>query len=222
MKHNKRKDNCVTVIRTEVWNGHQIRFIEKLPGDWWAVLADISKALNLQTAAVARRLKAIEKQVKKDVISSHTLPTSGGPQEMTIVNEYGIYEAITQSRKKEAVEFRFWIYDILKALRQASGLEGFQVFRMLDKDHQKDTMQRLRNALEQPKRIDFIKANTIANKAVSNKYGYPKMVKKNEMTPNMLVERQQILEDTVNLMVVKEKFGLDISVSKTIYQKYIS
>lgn len=212
----------MTTIRTEEWNEHQIRFIEKNPGDWWAVLADIAKALGLQTAAVARRLRAIEKRVKKDVISSHTLPTSGGPQEMTIVNEYGIYEAITQSRKDEAIDFRFWVYDVLKLLRQASGLEGFQVFRMLDKDHQKDAMQRLRDALEQPKRIDFIKANTIANKAVSNKYGYPKMVKKDAMSPNMLVDRQQILEDTVNLMVVKEKFGLDISISKTIYDKYLS
>lgn len=212
----------MNTIRIEGWNGHQIRFIEKNPGDWWTVLADISKALNLQTAAVARRLKAIEKQVKKDVISSHTLPTSGGPQEMTIVNEYGIYEAVTQSRKKEAVEFRFWIYDILKALRQASGLEGFQVFRMLDKDHQKEMMRKLRESLNQPERVDYIKVNTIANKAVSTKYGYPKMVKKNKMTPDMLIDRQQILEDTVNLMAVKEKFGLDISVSKTIYQKYIS
>lgn len=212
----------MTTIRTEEWNGHSIRFIEKSAGCWWAVLADISRALKLQTAAVARRLKAIEKQVKKDVISSHTLPTSGGPQEMIIVNEYGIYEAITQSRKKEAVEFRFWIYDILKALRQASGLEGFQVFRMLDKEHQKEMMQKLRESLNQPERVDYIKANTIANKAVSAKYGYPKMVKKSDMTPDMLIDRQQILEDTVNLMVVKEKFGLDISVSKTVYDKYIS
>lgn len=212
----------MTTIRTEEWNGHSIRFIEKSAGCWWAVLADISRALKLQTAAVARRLKAIEKQVKKDVISSHTLPTSGGPQEMIIVNEYGIYEAITQSRKKEAVEFRFWIYDILKALRQASGLEGFQVFRMLDKEHQKEMMQKLRESLNQPERVDYIKANTIANKAVSAKYGYPKMVKKSDMTPDMLIDRQQILEDTVNLMAIKEKFGLDISVSKTVYDKYIS
>ncbi|WP_052523814.1 hypothetical protein [Geobacillus kaustophilus] len=70
--------------------------------------------------------------------------------------------------------------------------------------------------------MDYIKANTIANKAVSTKYGYPKMVKKSDMTPDMLIDRQQILEDTVNLMAVKEKFGLDISVSKNIYNKYIS
>lgn len=83
-------------------------------------------------------------------------------------------------------------------------------------------MQRLRESLNQPERVDYIKANAIANKAVSTKYGYPKMVKKSDMTPDMLIERQQILEDTVNLMAIKEKFGLDISISKTIYSKYIS
>ena len=143
-------------------------------------------------------------------------------RKMTVISEVGIYEAVFGSELKEAKDFKKWVKQVIKRLREASGLEGFQVFRMLDKDHQKDAMQRLRDALEQPKRIDFIKANTIANKAVSNKYGYPKMVKKDEMTPNMLVDRQQILEDTVNLMVVKEKFGLDISISKTIYDKYIS
>lgn len=212
----------MNTIRIEEWNGHSIRFIEKSAGCWWAVLADISRALKLQTAAVARRLRAIENQVKKDVISSHTLPTNGGPQEMTVVNEYGIYEAINQSRKKEAIDFRFWIYDILKELRQSSGLEGFQVFRMLDKEHQKEMMRRLKESLSRPEQVDYIKANAIANKAVSTKYGYPKMVKKSDMTPDMLIDRQQILEDTVNLMAIKEKFGLDISISKTIYQKYIS
>ena len=112
-------------IRTETWNGYLIRFVEREPGDWWAVLADITKPLNLQTAAVARRLRVIEKQIKKDVISSHTLPTAGGPQEMTVVNENGVYEAITQSRKKEAVEFRFWVYDLLIMLRQQTGFDGF-------------------------------------------------------------------------------------------------
>lgn len=106
---------------------------------------------------------------------------------------------------------------MLKQLRQATGLEGFQIFRMLDKEHQKEAMAQLKNALRNPVRVDFIKANTIANKAVSNKYGYPKMVKKGDMTPDMLVTRQSVLEDTVELMTLKEKYNLDISVSEKIY-----
>jgi prophage antirepressor-like protein len=207
------------LIKTESWNGHDIRFVFH-NNAWWAVLADIAKPLDLQTAAVARRLRIIEKQIKKGMISNHPLPTAGGTQEMLIVNEYGIYETITQSRKKEAIEFRFWVYDILKELRKTIGLEGFQIFRMLDKEHQKEMMKKLRESLRQPTKVDYIKANVITDKAISNLFGYPKMIKKDEMTPEMLIKREAALEDTVELMTLKEKYGLDISVSQAIYNKY--
>jgi len=201
-------------IRTEFWNGHPIRFVEKEPGDWWAVLADVTKALGTQAREVKRRLP-------KDVVSTHTLPTAGGPQKMLIVNEYGIYETVFESRKPEAKAFKRWVFEILKQLRQATGLEGFQIFRMLDKEHQKEAMAKLKASLQKPNRIDFIKANTIANKAVSSKFGYPKMLKKSEMTPQMLVEREPILEDTVELMGAVNKFELPVSVSEAIYRKYV-
>lgn len=140
---------------------------------------------------------------------------------MLIVNEYGIYETIFESRKKEAKDFKRWVFEMLKQLRQASGLEGFQIFRMLDKEHQREAMAKLKAGLQHPARVDFIKANTIANKAVSSIYGYPRMIKKGEMKPDMLVKRQQVLDDTVNLMSVVDKFGLNISVSRTIYSKYV-
>ena len=69
--------------------------------------------------------------------------------------------------------------------------------------------------------MDFIKANTIANKAVSTQHGYPKMVKKSDMTPDMLADRQELLEDTVDLMKIKDKYGLDLSVSEEVY-KFVS
>lgn len=71
--------------------------------------------------------------------------------------------------------------------------------------------------MNHPVRINFIKANTVANKAISNKYDYPKMIKKSEMSPQMLAEREPILDDVVQLMELKDKYGLDLSVSKTIY-----
>lgn len=88
---------------------------------------------------------------------------------------------------------------------------------MLDKDHQKEAMATLNKSLKKPTQNHFIKANTVANKAVSNIYGYPKMMKKEEMTPEMLVDRQPILEDTINLMTLNDKYNLNISVSKAIY-----
>lgn len=105
-----------------------------------------------------------------------------------------------KSRKKEAEAFQDWIFDIIKELRQSTGLEGFQVFRMLDKEHQKEAMTKLSHAITEPKPVDYIKANVIANKAVSTIYGHSKMVKKKDMTPEMLVDREPILDETVELM----------------------
>ncbi|BAN94573.1 TPA: phage repressor protein [Streptococcus pyogenes] len=198
--------------KTETWNGYTIRFVEH-QGEWWAVLADIAKALDLNP-------KFIKQRLGDEVVSNnHVADSLGRQQEMLIVNEFGIYETIFSSRKKEAKTFKLWVFEIIKQLRQSTGLEGFQVFRMFDKEHQKQAMNRLVNGLEQVKQTDLIKANTIANKAVSNKYGLPKMISKSQMTEQMLKDREQLLDDTVELMVIKDKFDLGISVSNAIYSR---
>ena len=202
-------------MKTENWNGHQIRFIE-IKGEWWAVLKDVCDALGLLTWKVNQRLE--DDLLKRGVTVEDT---SGRMQEMILINEFGIYDTIFRSNKPEAKDFKRWVYGMLKDLRESTGLKGFEVFRMLDKEHQKQMMKELQSGLRHPVRIDFIKANTIANKAISNKHGLPKMVKKDEMTPEMLKEREPILEDTVDLMKAKERFELnDLSVSKKIYQMY--
>lgn len=202
--------------KLEQWNGHGIRFVEH-NGEWWAVLADIAKALDLKPKYVKERLS------DEVVLTDHVLDSLGRKQEMLIVNEFGIYETIFSSRKPEAKAFKVWVFEIIKQLRQQTGLEGFQAFRMLDKQHQKNAMTLLSNGLQgvnkEAKPKDMIKANTIANKAISNKYGYPKMVKKSEMTEPMLRDREQVLDETVELMLVKERYGLNFSVANTIYGK---
>lgn len=202
--------------KLEQWNGHSIRFVEH-NGEWWAVLADIAKALNLRTDKVKMRLE--DNHLSRVVIKD----SLGRKRETLIVNEFGIYETIFSSRKPEAKAFKIWVFEIIKQLRQQSGLEGFQAFRMLDKQHQKNAMTLLSNGFQEvnkeAKPKDMMKANTIANKAISNKYGYPKMVKKSEMTESMLRDREQVLDETVELMLVKERYGLNFSVADTIYSK---
>ncbi|EPU21100.1 BRO family, N-terminal domain protein [Streptococcus agalactiae] len=200
--------------KTETWNGYTIRFVEHR-GEWWAVLADIAKALDLNP-------KFIKQRLGDEVVSNnHVADSLGRQQEMLIVNEFGIYETIFSSRKKEAKTFKLWVFETIKQLRQSTGLEGFQVFRMFDKEHQKQAMNRLVDGLQNATKKDLIKANTIANKAVSDLYGYPKMVSKNEMTENMLRDREPILDETVELIKVKEKYGLNFSVSEAIYNQNI-
>lgn len=199
-------------MRTETWNGYTIRFVEH-QGEWWAVLADIAKALDLNP-------KFIKQRLGDEVVSNnHVADSLGRQQEMLIVSEFGIYETIFSSRKKEAKTFKLWVFETIKQLRQSTGLEGFQVFRMFDKEHQKQAMNRLVDGLQNATKKDLIKANTIANKAVLDLYGYPKMISKNEMTENMLRDRKPILDETVELIKVKEKYGLNFSVSEAIYNQ---
>lgn len=203
-------------MKKEIWNGHKIRFVEK-EGEWWAVAKDVAEALGY--SHTPHMLRLIDPK-DKDV---HFMDTPGGKQKMAIISEVGLYEAIFNSHKTEAKDFKEWVKAVLKALRQSTGIEGFQVFRMLDKEHQKEMMSNLQESIEsvrKPRKQDFMKANTIANKAVSNRYGYPKMVKKGEMTPEMLVDRERILSDTVELMGINEKFHLGVSISEQIYRKH--
>lgn len=196
-------------MKTEIWNNHEIRFVEK-DGEWWAVAADVCAALGLKQ--VTRALSSL-----KGVTKSKTL-TNGGEQELNIIDEKNIYRLVFKSHKPEAEEFQDWVFDVLKTLRQSSGLAGFEIFRMLDKEHQKAAMSRLSRSLEHPVRVDFIRANTIANKAVSDKHHFPKMVKKADMTPDMLAERQSILDSTVELMAFNEKYNLGISVIEKVHE----
>lgn len=200
-------------MNKQIFGNEEIRFIEK-DGEHWAVASDVVKVLGYSHAP--SMLRMID-QEDKGVHNVHTL---GGQQKTTILSEFGIYEAILNSRRDEAKEFKKWVKQILKELRHASGLESYEVFRMLDKEHQKKAMQVLRGALESDKPINFIKANTIANKAVSTAFGFEKMIGKDDMTPAMLEVRQVILDDVVKLTEAKSNFNLDIKVSKSIYDKY--
>jgi prophage antirepressor-like protein len=201
-------------IKTENWNGREIRFVWH-EGEWWAVAKDVTVALEHSNTAMA--LKGLDEDEK----GVSNVYTPGGNQEMLIVSELGIYELALKSRKKEAKEFKKWVKRVIKELRQQAGLEGFQVFRMMDKEHQKKAMAQIKETLGvRAERKHYIKANTVANKAISNKYGVPKMIPKEDMTPEMLRDRQPILEDAAQLTAVKEAYGLDFSVSKAIYKKW--
>ena len=200
-------------MKVENWNGHNIRFVWK-DGDWWGVAKDVCDALGYENSRKALA-DHVEKEDKNTVTIRYGI--QGNPN-MTVISEFGIYDLVFNSHMPEAKSFKRWVYAVIKSLRQASGLEGFEIFRMLDKEHQKEAMKRLQDSLRKPQRVDYIKANTIADKAVSNRYGHPKMVKKGDMSPEMLAEREAILDDTVQLMALNDKYGMGISVSQTIYQ----
>ena len=205
----------------QIFNDKEIRFIEK-DGEYWAVAGDVAKVLGYsQTSNMLRMID------KEDVTTHNVKVTSNSKfarkiQQASVISEYGIYEAIWNSRRDEAQEFKKWVKQVIKELRQATGLKGYEAFRMLDKEKQNKAMDNLKNGIEAISKKDYCKAQTISNKAVSNVFGFPKMIQKEDMTRDMLALRQQVLNDTVEFMVFVDKYNLPLSVSKHIYSKYVN
>ena len=123
------------MMRTENWEGYNIRFIEK-NGEWWAILKDICDALRLQVGKVSQRLDPdMMERVKIEVeVPSKHVDSQGFW--MLAVNEIGIYEALYASRRLEARKFRRWSGSVMQKLRKTVGLEGYEVMRMTEPDIQ--------------------------------------------------------------------------------------
>ena len=140
------------IIRTEVWCGFKIRFVE-IDGEWWAILKDICDALDLKTSKVSQRLDP-DMMIRVPVegerirpakynkenydIPSNDVVNSSNTFWMLAVNEIGIYETLFASRRLEARKFRRWTASVMQKLRRRVGLEGYEALRMTDKDIQED------------------------------------------------------------------------------------
>ena len=92
-----------------------IRTIER-DGEIWWVLKDVCSALSIiDHVSVARRLDDDEKGVGQIL----PLTRKGGAQEMTIINEPGLYNVILRSDKPEAKDFKRWVtHNVLPAIRR--------------------------------------------------------------------------------------------------------
>lgn len=206
-------------IKVEEWNGYGIRFVLH-EGKWWAVAKDVTDALGLGNTSWA--LKDINKcELSKAGITNSEVSSNGvrKNQKMLIITTKAITKLAFRSRKKEAEEFQDWVCDVVEYLREQAGLEGYEYFMTWDKEFQKAQMTRLHDGLPLATTADYCKANRITNKAVSNVFGFEKSISKDDMTPEMLKLRQKVLYSTIDLIIAKERFGLDLSVSKNVYAK---
>ncbi|MFT8823671.1 Bro-N domain-containing protein [Liquorilactobacillus satsumensis] len=211
-------------METKLWNGKPIRFIE-IQGEWWAVGKDAAAVLEY-----ADPLRAIQQHVDKEDRKALSHKVYGDScsnlwkndndfRKKTVISEFGIYDLIFNSKMPQAKNFKRWTFNILRKLRKSAGLEGYEVFKMTEPKIQNGLMNYLGQATNDFRPQNYIKANVVADKAVSNHFGLKKMIKKNQMTPQMLLYRRQVLKDVVDLMAVQSKYGLNVSISKTIYKK---
>lgn len=97
------------------YNGKEVRTIQKDGEPWW-VLKDVCEVLGLSSPhKVFERLDDDEK-------GRNQIPTLGGEQEMTVVNESGLYNVILRSDKPEAKPFRKWVTsEVLPSIRKNGG-----------------------------------------------------------------------------------------------------
>nr|DAD63768.1 MAG TPA: repressor domain protein [Caudoviricetes sp.] len=78
-------------------------------------LADVCKALDLQTGATKSRLNS------KGISSINTL-TSGGNQTLIFINEQNLYKVIMRSDKPQAEPFQDWVCgEVLPSIRKTGG-----------------------------------------------------------------------------------------------------
>lgn len=91
---------------------HSVR-IELINNDPWFCLADVCEILELSNSRMALN-RLDEKGVSKIYI-----PTNGGNQELTFINEPNLYRVIFRSNKAEATKFQDWVFDeVLPTIRK--------------------------------------------------------------------------------------------------------
>lgn len=88
-------------------------------GEPWFVAKDVCDVLGYSNSRMAlERLDDDEKGVS-------TIYTHGGPQEMSVVNEPGLYSLILTSRKPEARQFKRWVtHEVLPSIRKTGKYES--------------------------------------------------------------------------------------------------
>lgn len=97
------------------FEAHSVRVVVVDDAPWF-VLSDVAAVLEFDRSRNAARM------LDDDEKGAHIVSTPGGNQEVTIINESGMYSLILKSRKPEAKKFRKWVTsEVLPTLRKKEG-----------------------------------------------------------------------------------------------------
>ena len=85
----------------------------EIDGETWFVAKDVADILEIQN--IRQNMDELDED-EKGVCNVYT---PGGMQDMTVINESGLYNLIFRSRKDEAKQFRRWVtHDVLPSIRK--------------------------------------------------------------------------------------------------------
>lgn len=95
------------------FEGNEVRVHVDDAGDPWFVASDVCIALEISNVGnVIARLDLDEKGIRR-------MDTLGGMQDISIVNESGLYRLIFRSNKPEAKRFQKWVFsEVLPSIRK--------------------------------------------------------------------------------------------------------
>jgi prophage antirepressor-like protein len=107
----------------EYQNHEKFRIIDQ-DGEPWFVLADVCRELGIRNPSdAAGRLDADEKMTL--VLTEGQTGVRGGPRQMTVINESGLYSVILRSDKPDAKRFKKWITsEVLPTIRRTGSYRG--------------------------------------------------------------------------------------------------
>lgn len=149
----------MTKIQVFEYQNNKVRTVD-MDGAPWFVLKDVCEVLGLgNSRMVSDRLDEDEKGVSK-------IDTLGGVQNVTIINESGLYNVILRSDKPEAKPFRKWVTsEVLPSIRKTGSYtmpklsKEMQALFLLDDRTQKQEARL--TALENTMTVDYSQQQTL-------------------------------------------------------------
>ncbi|WAR46942.1 Rha family transcriptional regulator [Methylomonas rapida] len=174
-------------------HSHVLRDIREILAELYEVQNPNLDSIDIEGVSVEIAENGMTKQIWLD--EEHTL---------TLVTGYSI-----RLRRKVVARWRY-LEEQLRVVQ----------FRQGTKKHQLNAMEALSHLLPDDladEALSYIKANTVVNKAVSNLFGFPKMLKKDDMSPDMLSVRERVMDDYLKLYDVLDD---NAKVAAIVYEKY--
>jgi prophage antirepressor-like protein len=129
-----RQASGTSVPAVFTFNSQEVRTVDQ-EGEVWFVASDVARALGYRDSHNAvRNLDDDEKathilSTPVDEKGTQIVRTPGGDQEVTLVNESGLYNLILRSRKPEAKRFKKWVTsEVLPEIRKTGGYRDTAAF----------------------------------------------------------------------------------------------
>lgn len=154
--------NEIKIFKNEDFG--EVRTVE-IDGEPWFVGKDVAELLGYESpsAAVSKRVDPEDKGLSK-------METPSGVQEMTIINESGLYSLVLSSKLESAKKFKRWITsEVIPQIRKTGAYHVPQTYAealraLADKAERMEALQK-QNQLMQPK-AEFFDAVTDSKQAI--------------------------------------------------------